>query len=110
MTDMTPDVISTYFGAAERDDLDALMACFTDDALVTDERKTWRGHAAIRDWRENTATVYQYTLELLGIEAVDNRTYAVRTRLEGNFPGGVVELVYRFSLRDGLISALHIAP
>jgi ketosteroid isomerase-like protein len=110
MTDMTPDAISTYFGAAERDDLDALIACFTDDALVTDERKTWRGHTAIRDWRENTATVYQYTLELLGIEPVDDRTYAVRTRLEGNFPGGVVELVYRFTLRDGLISALHIAP
>jgi len=36
--------------------------------------------------------------------------YVVRTRLTGNFPGGTVDLRYRFMLRDGLISVLEIAP
>src|SRR5262249_888654 len=36
--------------------------CFTDDAAVTDEGRTWHGHAEIRRWRENVATAYEYTL------------------------------------------------
>jgi hypothetical protein len=31
-------------------------------------------------------------------------------RLEGDFPGGVVELRYRFTLVDGLVTELVIAP
>lgn len=30
--------------------------------------------------------------------------------LEGNFPGGVADLAYRFTLRHGLIEHLEIAP
>ena len=43
--DMIPDVISSYFRAADAVDLDALAGCFTEDATVTDEGKTMRGHA-----------------------------------------------------------------
>jgi hypothetical protein len=32
----------------------------------------------------------------------------VRTHLEGNFPGGTVDLRYRFGLRDGRIAELRI--
>jgi ketosteroid isomerase-like protein len=110
LTDTTPDVIAAYFQAADARDLDALMACFTEDAAVTDEGRTWRGHAEIRRWRVDVATVYQYTVEVLGVEARATDHYAVTTRLEGNFPGGRVDLVYRFALHDGLINALDIAP
>jgi hypothetical protein len=34
----------------------------------------------------------------------------VRNRLEGNFPGGVVDLRYEFTLSIDRISALTIAP
>lgn len=30
------------------------------------------------------------------------------TRLDGNFPGGTVDLTYRFGLRDGGIASLEI--
>jgi ketosteroid isomerase-like protein len=110
MTGTTPDVITAYFRAAERGDLDALVACFTDDAAVTDEGKTWRGHDEIRTWRVDVATVYEYTLEVLSTEAEEGDHYAVTTRLEGNFPGSPVDLVYRFVLRDGLINGLEISP
>ena len=32
------------------------------------------------------------------------------THLEGNFPGGTVDLTNRFDLRDGLIARLEIVP
>lgn len=68
MTTSLPPFISRYFTAAEHDDVDALVGCFTDDAVVTDEGRTWHGHAEIRRWRENVATAYEYTLEVLGAE------------------------------------------
>jgi len=32
------------------------------------------------------------------------------TASRGDFPGGVVDLIYRFNLADGLITRLEIAP
>jgi ketosteroid isomerase-like protein len=104
-----PDVITAYFEAADRGDLDALIACFTDGAAVTDEGKTWRGHDEIRTWRLDVATVYRYTLDVLSTEAEEGDHYAVTTRLEGNFPGSPVDLVYRFAVRDGLVDELEIS-
>jgi hypothetical protein len=34
----------------------------------------------------------------------------LRDHLEGNFPGGQVDLRYRFELDGGRIHSLHIAP
>jgi hypothetical protein len=36
--------------------------------------------------------------------------YVVFTTLTGNFPGGSVDLANRFTVRDGLIAQLEIAP
>jgi hypothetical protein len=47
---------------------------------------------------------------VLSTEAEEGDHYAVTTRLEGNFPGSPVDLVYRFVLRDGLINGLEISP
>ena len=43
MTISLPPVISDYLAASERGDLDALVACFADDAVVLDEDQEWRG-------------------------------------------------------------------
>jgi hypothetical protein len=118
MTTSLPPVISRYFTAAEVGNVDALVGCFADDAVVADEDRTWRGHAGIRTWRETVATVYEYTLEVLGTEphgqAGGVEGHDVRTRLEGNFPGGTVDLTYRFGLGDGIaggrIASLKIVP
>jgi ketosteroid isomerase-like protein len=114
MTTSLPAAISRYFTLAADGDDDALVDCFTDDAAVTDEGRTWRGHAEIRKWREDVATAYEYTLEALGAEpggqAGGLEGYDVQTHLEGNFPGGTVDLTYRFGLRDGRIARLDIAP
>jgi ketosteroid isomerase-like protein len=92
-------------------DTDAILACFTDDAVVIDEGQTMRGHADIRRWREKgAAAAYEYTVELRGSQPGDAGEYVVTTRLEGNFPGSPVDLKFRFRLRADLIDHLEIAP
>jgi ketosteroid isomerase-like protein len=106
---MTPDIIIRYFKAADDKDFDTLIACFTEDATVFDEDKTYGGHAEIRQWRSTTASQWEYTVTVTG-SSPDGDGYLVRVHLVGNFPGGEADLRYRFTLRDGLISALSIVP
>ena len=87
-----PDVITRYFAAQSARDFDTLLTLFADDATVIDEGQTRRGANEIRAWRENVASVYQYSTELTSLEAVDEGMYIARVHLEGNFPGGTVDL------------------
>jgi len=114
LTTSEPEVIAQYLGAAGRRDTDAVVACFAADAVVVDEGQTWRGTDAIRRWQDTVATAYQYTVELRGADALGEHDgasrYDIHARLEGNFPGGQVDLTYRFELRDGRITLLEIVP
>jgi hypothetical protein len=103
-------VITRYFEAADRRHNDAIVALFTDNAIVVDEGETWRGAKEIRAWREGGPSTYQYTTEVLGTERTGENTYVVAIRLEGNFPGGTAELKSRFTIDGDLISRLEIAP
>jgi ketosteroid isomerase-like protein len=109
-----PSVVSNYLAASDRDDIDAIVACFTEDAVVLDEDRHWRGAAAIRHWRENVATAFEYTVAIIRSEAVGTvdraQRHDVYTHLEGNFPGGQVDLTNRFTLRGDLIAGLDIVP
>jgi len=109
-----PAVVSNYLAASDRDDIDAIVACFTEDAVVLDEDRHWRGAEAIRQWRESVATAYEYTVALIGSQALGEvdggQRYEVYTHLEGNFPGGQVDLTNRFTLRGELIVGLEIVP
>ena len=113
-TDALPRVISDYLAASERRDVGAIVACFAPDALVTDEDRTWRGAAEIRQWRESVATAYEYTVELTGAKALREADgigrFDVYTHLEGNFPGGTVDLTDHFAVRGGRIVRLEIVP
>ena len=109
-----PPVVSNYLAASDRDDIDAIVACFTEDAVVLDENRHWRGADAIRQWRENVATAYEYTVAIIGSQALGEldggQRREVYTHLEGNFPGGQVDLTNRFTLRGDLIGGLEIVP
>jgi ketosteroid isomerase-like protein len=105
-----PDVITQYFAAAASRDTDALVALFAADAVVVDEGETRRGAGEIRAWWDGPATAYQYTTEVRGVDPVSDARYLARVHLEGNFPGGTVDLEYRFSLDGDRITRLEIAP
>ena len=114
MTTSLPAAISDYLAASDRRDVDAVVASFAEDAVVVDEDKEWRGHARIREWRKTVAAAYDYTFELRGATALGEldgvERYDVYAHLEGNFPGGVVDLTHRFGLRGGRIATLSIVP
>ena len=108
--DQLPAVIEAYQASHDRHDVDGALATFTDDAVVHDEDQDWTGVEQIRQWLLKTSSEYTFTRTLLGIEATGTDSWLVRNRLEGNFPGGVVELRYEFALDGELISRLSIAP
>ncbi|WP_161976355.1 nuclear transport factor 2 family protein [Mycolicibacterium sp. CH28] len=107
-------MISAYLAASERRDVDAIVACFSDDATVLDEGTQRRGLAEIRRWREDVDTTFEYTSKLMRWSAggVTDRAqrYDVTLHLQGNFPGGGVDLVNSFTVRDGHIADLRIVP
>ena len=105
----TPDVITRYLRAADEQDLDALAACFAEEGSVVDEGETHVGREAIREWREGTVAQWTYTTTVTGTERVGDDRYDVTVHLEGDFPGGEVDLTQAFTVRDGLIGRLLIA-
>jgi hypothetical protein len=105
-----PDVVSSYLRAHRDHDTGRALAAFTTDAVVQDDGGTYTGVAAIEGWLDHSATEYTYTVELVGAQQGDDARYVATQHLSGNFPGGEVDLHYRFTLKDGLIEALTIAP
>jgi hypothetical protein len=105
-----PSVIQSYLDAATAPNYDALVACFTHDAIVVDDGRAYRGHAQIRAWRESLAAAFDYTVEVIEVVSSGPSSYVVTARVAGAFPGSPVDLRYQFTVVDGLISRLEIAP
>ncbi|MFF4625050.1 nuclear transport factor 2 family protein [Nonomuraea jabiensis] len=105
-----PEVITRYLEAHRAKDTTAALSAFHPDATVTDEGRTHRGAPAIETWLTRSAGAYTYTIELTGASKIDTDHYVATHHLEGDFPGGVVDLHYRFTLIDGLIEGLLIEP
>ncbi|MET9268136.1 nuclear transport factor 2 family protein [Kribbella sp. NPDC003557] len=89
---------------------DLLSAFAAGATVVDDDGTTYTGHDEIHRWREAEASEYTYTVEISHVEKFDDSQYVVTNHLEGDFPGGVVDIIYRFTLADGLIARLEIAP
>lgn len=103
-----PAVITRYLAAAPAGDFAAVADCFTVDGTVTDEGKTYRGRPEIIGWRESLASQFTYTATVTSSEPRNDSEYRIMAHLVGDFPGGVADLTYRFTLRDGLIADLSI--
>jgi hypothetical protein len=105
-----PAVVGQYQDAHDRRDVEAALAAFAPSAIVKDDGHEYHDTDEIRDWLSVASTQFSYTRTLTGAEAVDANTWLVTNHLEGDFPGGVVDLRYRIVLADKLISELEIAP
>ena len=107
---MPPDVIRRYLEAQDRRDTAAALAAFTPDAHVLDDGQDYRGLDAVRDWLTKASTQFSYTRTFLDAKSERPNVWLVSNRLRGDFPGGVVDLRYTFTLVDGLIADLAIVP
>ncbi|MGW5452732.1 nuclear transport factor 2 family protein [Nocardia sp. NPDC003979] len=107
--DALPDNIKTFMTALSTPEDGRAAATFTTDAVVTDDGRTYTGRDEIRAWLTASAGEYTYTSQFTGATMTD-ATVDVGQHLEGNFPGGVVDLHYRFTLDGTSISRLVIEP
>ena len=103
-----PKPVAAYF-AAEKAGVEAVCQCFTENAVVKDEAHTYKGQAAIKQWRAEVATKFEYTSELLACEE-KGAMVIVTSRLTGNFPGSPVDLRFFFELQGARIASLEIIP
>jgi hypothetical protein len=103
-----PEPIATYFITDKRN-VEAIARCFTQDAVVKDEGHTYTGDAAIKQWKVESATKYDYTSVPLALDRRDGMVI-VTSRLTGNFPGSPVDLRFCFRLECGKIAFLEIIP
>ncbi|WP_341940879.1 nuclear transport factor 2 family protein [Microbacterium sp. LWH10-1.2] len=106
-----PSAVARYLSAQDsRTGRESALEVFGSEAHVRDDGIDYHGHAAIHGWLTTVASEFTYTTTLIGQRQVDAERWVVAARLEGDFPGGVADLRYRFAVRDGLIDDLVIAP
>jgi ketosteroid isomerase-like protein len=108
--DELPAVIRTYLDAHRNSDVAAAVAAFAADAVVIDEGRTYQGRAEIAAWLSSAGTEYTYTTEFRHATVTGATACDVVQHLEGNFPGGVADLHFRFTLDGESIGRLVIEP
>ena len=104
----TPEIITRYLDAANRQDAAGAADCFTADAHVHDEGGDYFGTDAVRGWVAETGRKYQPRVQVLSTQ-VQGAGFLCAVRVTGSFPGSPIELDYAVTLRDGKIATLRIA-
>ncbi len=105
-----PRAIRAYFAAQAADDAEAALRTFTADAVVVDQDESFRGTPEILRFLRDAGADFSYTTELVDARRVDEAHWVATHRLEGDFPGGVAVLDYRFTMSGDLVAELVIAP
>jgi hypothetical protein len=98
-----PPAIALYVKAENSGDVEALSECFAPNATVRDEGRTYKGLAAIKDWKAETKKKYKHTVAPLEIAGT-----VLKAKLAGDFPGSPVTLEFSFVLEAGKIVSLEI--
>lgn len=107
---LLPATIREFLTAHTARDTDTAARAFAAGAVVVDEGRTFRGTDEIVRFLRDAGSEFTYTTELVGAQRVDDTRWVAVNRLDGDFPGGVVELDYRFTLDGDRIAELVIAP
>lgn len=107
--DALPKTVRTFMTALDAHDANQALATLSTDAVVTDEGHDYEGHDEIGAWVAVAAAEYTYTTEFTGATMTASGV-DIGQHLEGDFPGGVADLRYRFTLDGTVISRVVIAP
>ena len=105
-----PAPIRSFLTAHVARDADTAIRAFTEDAVVTDEGRAFRGTEEVLGFLRHSGAEFSYTTELTGAQRVDDEHWVAINHLEGDFPGGVVDLAYRFTMAGDRIAELVITP
>jgi ketosteroid isomerase-like protein len=102
-----PRVIKEYIDASNAHDVQAILSCFSDDAIVHDEEKDFRGKKMIEGWIVKTIEKYKFRFKPLSLKS-DDAKVAVSIEVSGTFPGSPVSPDYHFAIAGGKILSLAI--
>ncbi|ROO60205.1 SnoaL-like protein [Micromonospora sp. Llam0] len=105
-----PTAVAAYLPAHQARDAETAVRAFAANAEVTDEGRTYRGLDEIRTWLTKGGSGYTYTTDFVSAHRIGDTHVDVVQHLEGNFPGGSVDLHYRFDLEGAAITRLTIEP
>ena len=102
-----PPVIQSYISASNAHDVEAIVACFVDDAVVRDENAIQQGRIEIRRWATETIEKYKFQFKPLGTDEREAETI-LSVEVSGSFPGSPITLDYHFTIAIDKIQALLI--
>ncbi|WP_440957853.1 nuclear transport factor 2 family protein [Oceanicaulis sp. LC35] len=103
MTIVYPNAVKRYMTAQNPEDI---ASCFTEDGVVTDERQSHHGRAAILKWRQDVQAI-NFKERVLSAEG-DDAAVTLTCEVSGAFKNSPILFTYRFVLSDGLIQTLEI--
>lgn len=95
-----------YLRTSVRPNRDEFNQLSTGDALVSDESHEYRG-AAIKMWIEEAIAKYKPVADVTDLKEVGEQIFAT-AQVSGSFPGSPAQIRYKFTLRNGKITALAI--
>jgi hypothetical protein len=103
-----PLPVANFVRAINDQDADRFLSTFTNDAVVTDVAREFRGAAAIKEWSDREIFDVNVTVDVLDVADRDGQTVII-AKVDGAFdrtglPDPVL-LEQRFTLNGGKIAA-----
>ena len=109
MTCSAPAPLQAFIDATNSGDSAAFVALFTDDAVLDDWGRVFRGRAGVASWDRTDNIGKQSHFELVDLERTDDPNRVTATlKVSGNGFNGTGPMTFEF--RDGRIARLVIAP
>ena len=102
-----PRIIGKYVDASNNHDVNSILSCFSDEAVVRDEGETLHGKKAIEGWIAKTIERYKFQFKPLSIKDREPEVI-VAVEVSGTFDGSPVRLDYRFAIKNDKILSLTI--
>ena len=102
-----PALIQHYIDASNMHDVESILGCFADNAVVRDENATHHGKIDIGHWATTTIEKYKFQFKPLSSQERGNET-VVSVEVSGTFPGSPISLDYHFAIANGKIASLVI--
>ena len=102
-----PEAIDAFQSAHDRRDTATALAQFAEVARVVDDGRTYDGRAAVEAFLSSAASEYTFTRTRVSAVEIAPDHWIVDNHLEGDFPGGQVDLAYEF---PSPTDASHTSP
>jgi hypothetical protein len=100
-----PNIITALVNAQNQYNSHSYADCFTDNAVVFDEGKTYNGKTEIENWISEANNEYKTIMKPLNYDEKEN---ILSAEISGTFPGSPAILKYHFEFNNGLIQSLKI--